>query len=649
MLREERAVGRLVRERVAERVLRRRDPIDGPDQIAPHELPEVRADVRPVHDGREQLLVERPADDRRRLQRAAGPFGEAVETRRDQALDGVRDRDLGHVPGEPPAAVLADRETAVDHGPRHLLEEEGIPFGLAEDPPPLVVGHLRDRQELVDQPVALLRRQGRQLEEGGVMRQLFLDPSPEPPRDGVSIGTERDQVDDRRLHDQLRGRPDEIERGVVAPVQVLEDDQAPPALRERRADQELGRLALELLAFEVRLLRVLDAEQRSRDAFAPLLPPFRGEPHQLADLRPNRLGGIGLPDAGALTDQPSVLRVGLHRVEGDALPEVPSTVVVRLDLLPQLVRFLHQPALPETRFPGDQQDRPAAVLHAVERGAEGCHLGAAPDEGRFQGSGGAHPPRRGPAAEHPVRRDRPALPLDLHVTERLDLEQVGDQSVGLLGDLHRARLGRLLHPSGDVHRVAHRRVLLLELRPDLPDDDGSGVDADANVQVETSLAREPLAERSDRGDDLEPGHHGPLRIVLVRGGSSEEREDRVAHQAGHRAFVSVHRLDEVLVGSVHHVGPVLGVKLLGHRGRAPDVAEEHRDDAPLPREGGGRRLELRPAGVAEPRALRIVGAAGRAVGHGSERYVRVRRARPRPTGPNGRRASRMGRARLQDA
>ena len=425
VLREERPVRRLLREGVPEREVALRAVLRHPDQVPALQLVQILAHLRPIDDGDEQPFGERPADDGGGLRGPAGRPGQPIETDRDQALDRVGDRDLLRVPGHPPAVVRALDEAAVDQRARHLLEEEGVALRLAEDPVAVLVGHPRDREEGLDQLVALLRRERLEVEHGRVLRELGLDPLPEPPRDGLTLGTERDQDHDRRVHDQLGRRPDQVERGVVAPVQVLEDDQAPSSLRDGRSHDELGRLTLELLALEGRLVRQLHAEERPRDPFAPRLPPFEGDRlHQRRDLRPHRLGVVRFLDAGALADQPAILRVGLHRVVGDAPPEVPSAVVARLQLRPDRVGLLDQPALAETGVAAEEQHASATLLRTFERGPDDAHLVLASDERRVQPPRGANGPRGIPPTEHAVGRDRLALPLELDAAERLDLEQV---------------------------------------------------------------------------------------------------------------------------------------------------------------------------------------------------------------------------------
>ncbi len=169
-----------------------------------------------------------------------------------------------------------------------------------------------------------------------------------------------------------------------------------------------------------------------------------------------------------------------------------------------------------------------------------------------------------------------------------------DQALGVRGDLHRAGLGGLLHPRGDVHGVAHRGVLQAQIRAHLADHDLARVDADSDVQIQAALGCHLRSVGRDRLHDVQPRGDRALRIVLVRDGGAEEREDRIPHQTRERALVPVDRRDQAFERAVHDLGPVLWVQGLRHRGRALDVAEDHRDDAALPlhRTPDARRLEL---------------------------------------------------------
>ena len=132
-------------------------------------------------------------------------------------------------------------------------------------------------------------------------------------------------------------------------------------------------------------------------------------------------------------------------------------------------------------------------------------------------------------------------------------------------------------------------------------------------------ARARRGSGRDRRDDLEPGQDRALRVVLVRDRRAEEREDRVAHQPGDGPLVAEDRLDQMPERAVDDSVQSSGSSVSASGRRAPDVAEQHRHDAALAGALGrlGRRsVEARAARVAEPRALGVRRAAGRAGRHG---------------------------------
>ena len=161
------------------------------------------------------------------------------------------------------------------------------------------------------------------------------------------------------------------------------------------------------------------------------------------------------------------------------------------------------------------------------------------------------------------------------------------------------------------------------------------------TRTSRSSPRSPLhllLVAGDPRDDVETCPDRALGVVLVGDRRAEEREDRVAHQAGEGSLVAVDRRDESFERAVHDLGPVLGVQGLGHRGRALDVAEQHRDDASLSLHGSARagglelgeqllgqeriervpvggQIQARPARVAEPGAVGVGGSTARAL-HG---------------------------------
>src|SRR2546423_1484648 len=180
-------------------------------------------------------------------------------------------------------------------------------------------------------------------------------------------------------------------------------------------------------------------------------------------------------------------------------------------------------------------------------------------------------------AEDAVSLYRLGFAFNFDSTERLQLKEGGDQVMGITGNLDRAGLGGLLHAGGQVDGVAHGGVFHTEVGADLADDDQAGVDADAHLEVEATVALELLTEGPDLFDDSEAGEDGPLRVVFVGDRGAEESEDGIAHEAGEGALKSIDGGYQVLEGAIHDLGPFFRVEHLGHRGRGFDVAEEGGD------------------------------------------------------------------------
>ena len=270
-----------------------------------------------------------------------------------------------------------------------------------------------------------------------------------------------------------------------------------------------------------------------------------------------------------------------HLVEG-AFP---------LHLLPHLG---DQPGLAQPRLTHHRRDATLPLEHALEGLAQPRQFAGTADHRRVEPLDAPDRGGAGQRAGNPEGLDGLGPTLDVDRTERLELEQTRDETPGGLGDLHRTRGGGLLHPGRNVDGVAHRRVLDPQVGSDCADDHQAGVDAHPDVEVDTPASSDLFPIRRYRRQDLETGPHGPFRVVLVGDRRSEEGQDGVAHQSGQRSLVPVDGGDEVFERAVHDLGPLLGVEALRGGGRALDVAEQHRDGAPLAQHvaGGGGRLEL---------------------------------------------------------
>ncbi len=162
----------------------------------------------------------------------------------------------------------------------------------------------------------------------------------------------------------------------------------------------------------------------------------------------------------------------------------------------------------------------------------------------------------------PVGRDRLALAFQIERLDRSGVDGPAQERVRRLADQDLVRLGGLLQPGGDVDGVAgcepFRRA----------DDDLARVHADAAADAER---RKRVAHLRCRADS-------PQRVVLMHRRHPEDGHHRVADELFHRAAVRLDdRLHPLEVPGEQRLQR-LRVGALAERGRAHDVAEDHRDD-----------------------------------------------------------------------
>ena len=84
------------------------------------------------------------------------------------------------------------------------------------------------------------------------------------------------------------------------------------------------------------------------------------------------------------------------------------------------------------------------------------------------------------------------------------------------------------------------------------------------------------------------------RVVLVCRRGPEDRHHRITDELLDRATVTLEDRPQILEVATHARADHLGIRGLAERGRADEVAEEHRDDLALLARRAGTR-ELRPA------------------------------------------------------
>ena len=181
-------------------------------------------------------------------------------------------------------------------------------------------------------------------------------------------------------------------------------------------------------------------------------------------------------------------------------------------------------------------------------------------------------------------RDRFGEPLERLGPEVGQREQAADQAPGARGDHHRAGFGERLEPRREVRGLAEHRLLLRGALPDeLAHQHLAGRDADP--RRERHVAAD--GELGDRFGQLQTGTHGALGIVLVRARKAEVGEHPVAQEAGDVPAPALHDLAAAVAVGAHQRAHVLGIEAAGERGRADEVAEQHRQMAAL---GAARAL-----------------------------------------------------------
>jgi hypothetical protein len=122
----------------------------------------------------------------------------------------------------------------------------------------------------------------------------------------------------------------------------------------------------------------------------------------------------------------------------------------------------------------------SGLLHRLAQQSQ-LGLAASDEPGQSPGDGYLETSsrrRRADQLEH-LHRLREAADGDGPEGPRLDIAL--GESQGLGGQQDRGRLGHLLHPGGQVCGLADRGVLHLQVAPDGPDHDLSGVEADADL------------------------------------------------------------------------------------------------------------------------------------------------------------------------
>ena len=375
---------------------------------------------------------------------------------------------------------------------------------------------------------------------------------------------------DRCARGEERDVLDQVEERLLAPLDVVEDDDQRPLRRSLL--QRLAERPGDLLR---RRRRLALAEQRADRHRGGLVRGQHVELLQHLDHRPVR-DPLAVGEAAAADDR-------------------------RLDRSQNL---RGQPGLADAGI-ADDRDQLAALLgpHALPRFPDERELALTSDERRL-----VPPLRRVAHAQEPVGGNRLGLALQLERLDRLDLDRVA----------RRARASALRPAPRPARAACSSRAATFTASP---------VASRSSVPVTTSPVMTPIRpsqpELGQRVAHLDRRPHGAQRVVLVQHRHAEHGHHGVADELLHAAAVPLDdRLHPLEVAREQRTQP-LRVERLAERGRAGEVAEEDRHRLALLLRPRGHSGEREATLLAELRALAVRMPTARTNQHAYE-------ARPQP-------------------
>ena len=211
-------------------------------------------------------------------------------------------------------------------------------------------------------------------------------------------------------------------------------------------------------------------------------------------------------------------------------------------------------------------------------------------------------------------RERPALPFHAHRLEGLVVEDIACSEIGRLPDRDSPRRRNGLEPSSGVDDVAGHHPLALGRTGAEGDDDLARVDPDPHRELKPLLQ----VQLVNRLQDPQAGADGPLGVVLMDDGGTEDRHHRVADELLHRAAVALDLPAQARVVRPHGRADVLGIGGLRAGCKPDQIAEEDGHELPLFARPRGSLPDGRTAFETEFCSLRVLLAAARTRGHRAE-------------------------------
>ncbi len=163
---------------------------------------------------------------------------------------------------------------------------------------------------------------------------------------------------------------------------------------------------------------------------------------------------------------------------------------------------------------------------------------------------------------------------------------------------HLPRPGGLLQPGGRVHRVAHHHQLARAgARPGLQvsgHHDQAGIHPDVQRQRPSNPLLHPGVDLGHPLQHRQRRAHGPRRVVLVRHGRAEYREQGIPDLLLQPALPGMDLRDQSSQAVPQQIGQLLGIQTFPETGETGQIGEHHGYDPPVgPRRRAmpGRRVE----------------------------------------------------------
>ncbi len=497
---------------------------------------------------------------------------ERVQARREQITDG---------PGN-----HVSRAVPAGEGFRQFLREQRVAVAAGCDrlPPrlrdPVLVGELLDQLQVI-----------------GIGEPAQVDncvSSTPPAVEFRPGGAEHEE----RSRGRRGGDPGEqLERRLIGPLEVLDQEQRP--LRTCVREQYLRQRVERQLAHEVRVAPrqrvapvVMDCEhvREVRDDGVDVEIEVEACALDLVDP-----GGVVI--IGGETEAPLQHRGNRKQPAGSPIGRAVCGEHDRRRDRRLVHHLLGQTRLAHPGFAADEHGacgRGVGPVGIVPPPAEPLELGLTTDQAGAHGAGRFQAMHRVGRPQHAEHLDGTIDALQLGGTEGLDVEVAPYDLVGVVADDERARrrerleARRLVRGRAD-HRVVGGRVG----RPQLGDEDDTGVDAHPRRELDSLVGAEAAGRIGDPGEELEPGGHRSAGVVLARLREPEVHHDPVPLVAGDVPVLGGHRRAAQLVVAAQHVADDLGFVALGHLGGPHQVHEHHGELATFAFDAVGRRRRRR--------------------------------------------------------